>query len=643
MKKNLDTIINVVIGTAGHIDHGKSTLVERLTGIHPDRLPEEKARGLTIDLGFAPLELMTEHRVGIIDVPGHERLVKNMVAGATGIDLVLLVVAADDGVMPQTREHVSIMQLLGLEHGIVVLTKIDMVDEDLRQLVKEDIREALQGTFLEKAPFVEVSSVTGEGIEALLETIHDQVPRLKPRDTTGIFRMPIQRVFSSKGFGTVVTGVPVRGKTSLGETLEIVPLGKKGRVRGIHAYMEPTDMARAGHSSAVNLTDVDYREVHRGMVLTQPGYFHGATMFEARFRYLATNTRPLANQSAIRLHVGTAEALGKIHLLEKKTLPPGEEAFVQFRLDEPVVAAPGDRFVLRLHSPLETIGGGEILDQSRWRLKTGKAHVIDLLREKEEAIGDPKKFLASAIHASGYEGIQEKELALRCGLPFDETKALVDALVSEGEIRKSSRAGMLLSSHRLNDAKAESLRFAEEYFRQNPRRRRLDAIQLRQSLGCHEVFFQDLVETLAKEGIVTEAQGGKLRFRDFGPRLKAEEETMREEVLAALRESPFVPPSPIEIAARHGRDPKVVSEIASLLEEEGETVKVAEEIFFHLEALEKARKRLREHLEANRTMTASDAKNVLGSTRKYCIPLLEHFDREGFTIRRGDVRELRKA
>ncbi len=220
MKKNLDTIINVVIGTAGHIDHGKSTLVERLTGIHPDRLPEEQARGLTIDLGFAPLTLESGHRVGIIDVPGHERLVKNMVAGATGIDLVLLVVAADDGVMPQTREHVSIMQLLGLSDGIVVLSKIDMVDGDLRELVKEDVRDTLKGTFLERAPMVEVSSVTGEGINRLLEAIHAKVRDLKPKDTSGIFRMPIQRVFSSKGFGTVVTGVPVRGKTLLGDTLE---------------------------------------------------------------------------------------------------------------------------------------------------------------------------------------------------------------------------------------------------------------------------------------------------------------------------------------------------------------------------------------------------------------------------------------
>ncbi len=643
MKKNLDTIINVVIGTAGHIDHGKSTLVERLTGIHPDRLPEEQARGLTIDLGFAPLTLESGHRVGIIDVPGHERLVKNMVAGATGIDLVLLVVAADDGVMPQTREHVSIMQLLGLSDGIVVLSKIDMVDGDLRELVKEDVRDTLKGTFLERAPMVEVSSVTGEGINRLLEAIHAKVRDLKPKDTSGIFRMPIQRVFSSKGFGTVVTGVPVRGKTLLGDTLEIVPLGKKGRVRGIHAYREATDMARAGHSSAINLTDVDYREVHRGMVLTQPGYFRGSTMFEARLQYLASNRRPLPHQAAIRLHVGTVEALGKVYLLEKKTLEPGEEAYAQFRLDEPAVAAPGDRFVLRLHSPLETIGGGEILDQSRWRLKAGKSYVLDLLREKEAAVGDPKKFLASSVIASGYDAVAEKDIAIRCGLPAGDAKILIEELVAEGDLSRASRAGLLLASKRLDEARAESLRTAEQYFRENPRKLFLDKQQMRQSLGAHEVFFQDLITLMESEGLVTEAAGGQLRFRDYGPRLRPEDEQARSEIIAALKESLFTPPSPSEIAARHGRDPKSVEQIAALLADEGEAVKLADDVYLHRDAVDEARKKLREHLEKNKSMTASDAKNVLGSTRKYSIPLLEHFDREGFTVRKGDLRELRRG
>jgi len=642
MKKNLESIINVVVGTAGHIDHGKSKLVERLTGLDPDRLPEEKARGLTIDLGFAPLTLKGGQRVGIIDVPGHERLIKNMVAGATGIDLVLLVVAADDGVMPQTREHLAIMHLLGLKQGIVVINKIDLVDEDLRELVKEEVRETLQGTFLRDAPVLEVSALTGAGIDALIEEIHSRVSSLVPKESTGIFRMPIQRVFSSKGFGTVVTGVPLQGKTTTGETLEVVPLGKTGRVRGIHAYREPTDLARAGHSSAINLTDIDYKEVFRGMVLTQPGYFRGSTMFEARFHYLASCRRVLTHQSSIRLHVGTVEGLGKIYLLDKKkALQPGEDAYVQFRLREPVVAAPGDRFVARLHSPLETIGGGEILDRSRWRLKSGKSRVIDLLHEKESALGSPKKLLANSVQDAGRQAASEKELTVRCGLHVEEARVFVVELIAEGTLVRASRAGSLLSAKRLEEAQADVLGRAENYFRENPRSLSLDKLQLRQALGADEVFFQDLLKKMESEGLATEAPGGHIRFRDFGPTLTPEDENVRDQITEALKKTPFTPPSPKEIAGQQGLDRTAVSQITVLLEESGEIHKLAPEVFFHRDALEEARQRLRQHLEKSQTMTASDAKNVLGSSRKYCIPLLEYLDKTGFTVRRGDLRELR--
>jgi selenocysteine-specific elongation factor len=641
MRRNLETIFNVVVGTAGHIDHGKSSLVERLTGVHPDRLPEEKARGLTIDLGFAPLTLKSGLRVGIIDVPGHERLVKNMIAGATGIDFVILVIAADDGVMPQTREHIAIMQLLGLEHGMVALTKIDIVEDDLRELVREDIQETLKGTFLENAPLVEVSSVTREGLDRLLETLNERIALVRPRDATGVFRMPIQRVFSSKGFGTVVTGIPVSGQTRLGDTLEVAPLGEKGRVRGIHAYGEPTDLSRAGHSSAFNLSDVDYRAVHRGMVLVQPGYFRGATMFEARFRYLPANPRSLPHQASIRLNTGTAEVLGRIYLLESKKLEPGSESFVQFRLEEPLVAAPGDRFVARSISPLATLGGGEILDQSRWRLKTGKMYVIDALREKADAVGDPLRFLAGALQASGYDAVPEKELAVRAGLPLEETRALVDKLAAAGELRRSSRAGLLLSSARLAEAEAEVLRSAQAYFREHPRRRHLDREQLRQKLASHEAFFQDLVDLLSAKGIITGSQGGKLAFRDFGPKLTPGEEAVRAEILESLSGNFFNPPAPVELAAERGWKPGAAEEIAKLLVEEGEVVQLAEGIYFHHDALEEARRRMREYLAAHGTITASQARTLLESTRKYCIPLLEHLDREGFTLRKGDLRQLR--
>ncbi len=643
MKKNLETIFNVVIGTAGHIDHGKSSLVKRLTGVDPDRLPQEKERGMTIDLGFAPLVLRDGLRVGMIDVPGHERLVKNMVAGATAIDLVILVVAADDGVMPQTQEHVAIMDLLDIRHGIVAITKIDMVDEEVRELVREDVRESLQGTFLQDAPIQEVSSITGEGIEELLELLHDELSNLRPRDESGVFRMPIQRVFSSKGFGTVVTGVPVSGRTEVGATLEVVPLGQKGRVRGIQAYKEATDLARAGHSSAINLTDVDYRQVRRGMILTEPGYFHGATMFEASLHYLASNRHPLVHQSPVRIHVGTVEGLGRVFLLEKKIVEPGEETFVQFRLDEPVVVAPGDRYVARSYSPAHTIGGVEVLDQSRWRLKTGKDYVITQLRARAEAIGDADRLIVNTLSGAGFEALSEKELARRVGLSSGEVKEKIRSLVESGDLRPSSRAGSYLSSEGLESATAQTLGYAREFFERNPRRRTLDKLQLKQSLRAGDVFFEDLLDALAAEGILEESSGGRLRFRDFGPRLSDADIEIRERLISALRESPFTPPTPAELAEEHGWTEQVAADIAALLEEEGELLRVGDGIVFHRDAIEDAKARLRSHLEEHGSMTAGDAKNLLGSTRKYSIPLLEHLDQIGFTVRRGDERVLKKG
>ena len=641
MRKNLDSIHNVVIGTAGHIDHGKTTLVERLTGINPDRLPEEKARGMTIDLGFSRLQLPSGLRVGIVDVPGHERFVKNMVAGATGIDLVLLVVAADDGVMPQTREHLEIMGLLELRHGVIALTKIDLVDPELRLLVVGDVMETVKGTFLEGAPVVPVSSATLEGIEALRQALCDTIGKVCPRDATGIFRMPIQRIFSSKGFGTVLTGIPVTGQVQAGDTLEVVPLSRTGRVRGIHAYGEATDLARAGHSSAINITDIEYKDVRRGMVLAQPGYFQATQMVEARFRYLARAVRPLEHLTTVRFHTGTAEVIGRIHLLESRRLEPGTAGYVQFRLDEPVVVMPGDRYVARLHSPMETIGGGEVLDRSRWRLKAGKPFVIEGLRRKEEAIGSKKRFILNIFSEAGFAVLSEKEVAVRSSLPVDEARKVLEELLADGAIFTASRPGQFILRERFEAAKVQTAREAERFFLEHPRKLLLEKTWLRGRLQAQELFFQDLLAHLESEGAARTVQGEHLQWAAHRPRLAPKESEAREKILAALRAQPLTPPRPEEVARAGGLDAATVRTMTDLLIEEGELVKVADDLIFHREGIEAARRRLREFLEKEKTMTASSAKSVLESSRKYIIPLLEFFDREGFTIRRGDLRELR--
>jgi len=641
MRKNLETIHNVVIGTAGHIDHGKTTLVEKLTGINPDRLPEEKARGMTIDLGFSRFELPGGQRVGIVDVPGHERFVKNMVAGATGIDLVLLVVAADDGVMPQTREHLEIMSLLDLAQGAIALTKTDLVEPDLRDLVVEDVREAVKGTFLADAPIVPVSSVTGEGLDRLRAELVAAIGRVRTRDATGVFRMPIQRVFSSKGFGTVLTGIPISGQVTVGEALEVVPLARSGRVRGIHAYGEATDLARAGHSSAINITDVDYKDVHRGMVLARAGFFQGTTMVEARFRYLSRATRPLEHLTTIRLHAGTAEAIGRIHLLESKRIEPGQSGLVQFRLDGPVVVAPGDRYVARLHSPMETIGGGEVIDRSQHRLKAGKSFVLDGLKKKEEAIGSKRAFILNLFSEGGFTAVPEKDIAVRASLPRDEARKLIEELLAEGRLFPASRAGLLIAREKFEEAEAAARSAAERFFRENPRRLLMEKLLLRSTLRAQDVFFQDLIAALEAEGSLRTVRGESIEWKDHRPRLSAEEVRAREAIVAALLAAPLSPPRPDEAARAAGFGDATARSITDLLLEEGELVKVAEDVFFHREAVEEARRRIREHLQREGSMTASAAKTILDSSRKFIIPLLEHFDREGFTIRRGDVRELR--
>lgn len=635
-----EKIFNIVIGTAGHIDHGKSTMVQRLTGINPDRLPEEKSRGLTIDLGFAPLTLRNGMRVGIVDVPGHERLIKNMVAGATGIDLVLLVIAADDGVMPQTREHLTIMQILGLRHGMVVINKIDAVDADFIELVEDEVRETLKGTFLEDSTIVKVSSTTGEGFEDLEEHLNTLVEEVRPRQTGGIFRMPVQRVFSPRGFGTVVTGIPVSGTARLGDTLEIVPLGEKGRVRGIQAYKEQAETARAGHSAAINLSDIDYRQVNRGMVLTQPGYFTGSTMFEAHFHYLPDNHRVLKHQSTIRLHVGTAELIGKVYLLEGKILEPGQEGYVQFRFEEPVVAAPGDRYVLRLHSPMETIGGGEIIDSSKYRLKTGKDFIIDTLRSKNDALADSRDFLLHQLDKAGLNAVGEADLARQAGLTSEDALELLESLIEEGLACRATRGGQLLSTAQLQSGREAAAKVAAAYFEQNPRRRLLEKAVLRQKIGCSDVFLQEMIARMEADGEVQSARTGHLKWRDLGPRLSAEEEKTLEEISAACLEGGATPPSPGGLASERGWNPSQTTDLFNLLDEEGVLQKIADGIYFHRQAIEEIRRVMREYLEENEQITAGDAKNLIGSTRKYSIPLLEQLDREGFTVRKGDYRIL---
>ena len=498
----------IVIGTAGHIDHGKSTLVRALTGVDPDRLKEEKARGLTIDLGFAPLELPDGRLVGIVDVPGHEKFIKNMVAGASGIDLVVLVVAADDGVMPQTREHLSIMSLLGVERGMVALTKVDIVDPELVELAEEDVQEAARGTFLDGAPIFRLSAVSGVGMEEFKAALFAAAGEIEPRSEEGVFRMPVQRVFSSKGFGTIVTGIPQSGDVQVGDVLEILPGGHKGKVRGLQAYKQKTERARAGHSTAVNLADVSHKEVRRGCVAAEPGYFRAMRMVGARLTVLGDLERPLQNRSAVRLHTGTAETLGEVVLLDAPELAPGATGLVQFRLEEPVVCAPGDRFILRQASPLVTLGGGRILEESRHRLKRFKGFVLEELGRQEGSLETPGELVEVLLARAGEELQSAKDLSVASKRPLEETRGILADLAARGLAIEEEKSQRWLHSDTL-EAALERVRAAiDAWFEKNPMREVMDVRDLRTELGHEPAFLNFLLEEeRARGGLDLEARG----------------------------------------------------------------------------------------------------------------------------------------
>ena len=631
----------IVIGTAGHIDHGKSTLVKTLTGIDPDRLKEEQERGMTIDLGFARFSLPDGRRVGMVDVPGHERFIKNMVAGATGIDLVVLVVAADDGVMPQTREHLSIMQILGVTRGLVALTKIDMVEPGMVELAREDVRAATRGTFLEDAPILPLSSLTGTGLEEFKRELFRLAAETEPRSDAGVFRMPVQRVFSAKGFGTVVTGIPVSGAARVGDVLEVLPGGKRGKVRGIQAYQEAAARARAGHSSAINLSDLSIDEVARGHVLATPGFFRPTRMVAARLEALPGLAQPLADRLAIRLHTGTLEVVGELVLLDCEELAPGKSALVQLRLEEPVVCAPGDRYVLRLASPALTLGGGVLLEESKHRLKRFKKFVLEELTRAHGGLGSPREHLDVVLARRSPGLASPAELAVEIKRAAGETEQLLGQLSAAGRVRALGTRGWI-HAERLADARARLAGELARWFGENAHRTRMDVRDLRRLTGFEPGFLDALLEFEAGEKTLALEAGGLVHPLGRAQSADAATEEAARAVLAALAKDPFQPPSPAELGQLLKLPDKRLRALLELLIDRGDVHRVNPDILMTREQFEGARAAVVENCQKNGSLDIPSLRDRLGTSRKYLIPLLEHLDATGVTLRQGTNRVLRK-
>jgi selenocysteine-specific elongation factor len=632
----------VVLGTAGHVDHGKTSFVKALTGIDTDRLKEEKARGITIELGFAYLDLPCGHRLGIVDVPGHERFVKNMVAGAAGIDLVAFIVAADEGIMPQTREHFEICKLLGVKRGLIVITKKDMVEPDWLALVQEEVRGFLAGSFLAEAPMVTVSAVSGEGLDEARAILDQLVRESDFAEAYGPFRLPVDRVFTMKGFGVVVTGSSIAGRIKVGEEVVFYPRGLAGRIRGIQVHGAERQEVEAGNRTAINVQGVEKEQVARGDVLATPGCLQPSLRLDADLLYLSMNSKPLKNRARVRLHLGTAEIMARVVLLEAGELAPGSQADVQLLLEEEASVWPGDHYVIRSYSPVATIGGGVIWNCSpprRRRHKEINQRAFTLYRS-----GSQEELALFHLEESGLSGLPMAELAVKLGLFGKRLKKVMDPLLtSRRVITVDSERQRLIAATVCEGLGSQVEALLAEFHRQNPMKQGLPLEELRSRLhrNLDQRLFQLLLTELVKRGLAV-LDGTTIRLATHQVSLAADAEALRTAMIGYYREAGLAVPTVKEVRDRFATYPaSLVQEVQAVLVREGQLVKVSEELYFDAAALNALREKMTAFIRQEGEIDAPRFKDLTGLTRKFSIPLLEYFDKIKLTIRVGDKRILR--
>jgi len=618
---------NIIAGTAGHIDHGKTALVRALTGIDTDRLQEEKRRGISIDIGFAHLDLTPELRIGFVDVPGHERFVKNMLAGVGGIDLVLLVIAADESIMPQTREHFDICRLLGIRQGIVVLTKADLVDRDMLILARLEAEEFVAGSFLEGAPCVAVSSTTGEGLDELRARLAELAAKIPAKDSSRHFRLPIDRAFSMRGFGTVVTGTLVSGSVAREQEVELHPGGRRLRVRGIQVHGQAADRALAGQRTALNLAGIEPQDLARGRVLAESGRFRATNIIDCALDLLPS-AKPLKNRAPVHFHAGTAEVEAEARLLERsETLRPGTRAYVRLILREPLLVAPGDRFIIRMFSPVMTIGGGVVVDITGRRYRRGDS-ASQRLSTLER--GTPVERVALLVRESQY-GMSLAELAVATGL-------------GEAEIEQAAGAQALLAFRQpelwlvdrewSRTALARVTDVVRDFHRQHPLVPGMprEEVRSREFPGAPP-FLLDALVARANTLVV---EGETLRLASHKVVLKQEEEQASASMEAVFEKAGLAVPPVTEVLAKSGVDPARARTLLQILLRQGCLVKIGDDLVFHRSALASLRQLLAPY--KGQRLAVPQFKDLAGVSRKYAIPLLEYLDRERVTRRDGDQR-----
>jgi selenocysteine-specific elongation factor len=611
------------VGTAGHVDHGKSTLVKALTGIDPDRLPVEKEREMTVDLGFAWLTLPSGRQVSIVDVPGHERFIKNMLAGVGGIDLALLVVAADEGVMPQTVEHLEILDLLQVRRGVIVITKIDLVDREWLELVEADVGERVQGTVFAGAPRVAVSALTGEGLDALKDLLDRILGETPPRPDLGRPRLPVDRVFSVAGFGTVVTGTLIDGSLRVGQDVEVLPRGLRSRIRSLQSHRQRVETAGPGRRTAVNLAGVDTADVERGDVVTVPGWLKPTDVVDVQLRAVRYIDRPIVHNLEVSFHTGAAEVIGRLRLLDRDELLPGDMGWAQIKLSEKVAVVPGDHFIIR--SPNETLGGGRIIDTAPRRHR--RFHGPTLAALAARAGDSPAARIRQLV--AELEPVTTARLAERSGLTIEQVRATVDELKKAGEVVVLDGSELVLTPASLQRLRTQCLDLVSAYHAQFPFRAGIPREELKSRLKVPDEVFEALVGGLVAEGRLRE-RGTMLARSDFGVQLTAEQQAKIEKFLAELAANPFSP-QPTE---------PLEPELLGLLADQGKVVKLAENVVLTAEAYRQMTEKVVDYLVKHGRVTVAQVRDMFGTSRKYALALMEHLDDRRITRRVGDERVL---
>jgi selenocysteine-specific elongation factor len=619
----------VILGTAGHIDHGKSALVKALTGIDPDRLKEEKERGITIDLGFADLSYPDGLAIGIVDVPGHERLVRNMLAGAGGIDLVLLVIAADEGIMPQSREHLFICDLLKIKSGIIVITKADLVESDWLELMKDEVKNFVKGTFLEGAPVVPVSSKTMFNIDVLKEEIRKVSLKVESKPTRGLFRLPIDRVFILKGFGTVITGTALSGSITVDDAVEILPSNLKSRVRGLHSHGKPIHTAYAGQRVAINLQGVEKEELKRGDAVVVPGRFIPTKIIDAKIELLQ-DSPDLKNKSLVHFHLATSETIARIILYGRNELKQGETGYCQFRLQDPVVSTSGDRYIIRRFSPVETIGGGEIFDPSPPKRKQKDIYEILTTFEK----GSLSDKISLKVLQSGLHGISVMALEGWIKAEIPVIREAIETLKKNGLLLIIE--DVLIHKTFIDHFRERIIQALKNFHAKNPLKSGMPKEELKAAFKIEHKLFSGLIVSL--EDVVIEKES--IHLKTFSTVLSQAEETLKTKILDLLQKNEFQPPSKEELSQSLKLDQKHLSDILKLMVKEGTLVRISDSMYLAFYAYNKMITALKNFFSKKPEMTVAEFRDILGTTRKYALPILEYLDSNKITLRVGDIRKL---